>query len=69
MSWSVTASGDDKAAIKEKINSDPMVPASVKSSITSMIDACPDGKKLDVSTYGHHNQEELANASIAINVS
>ncbi len=67
MSWSISAIGD-KQEIKDKVNAESYCPDVVKKAIESLVDACPQGKQLSVSTHGHHNSDELANVGITLTV-
>lgn len=66
MSWSVTKSSDNKEELKNAVENDPNVPSSVRSACTLLINACPDGRTLNLNTSGHHENEQLSNVSISI---
>lgn len=66
MSWSITASSTSKQEVKDKVNAEQYCPDVVKETIAKLVDACPEGKTISLSTYGHHNNGELANVGITI---
>lgn len=66
MSWSVTAKGSDKDELKAKMEEQQYMPEIVRNCIEDLIDGFPD-RELTVASFGHHNNDELANVSIVIN--
>lgn len=68
MSWSTSKSSTDKQELKDSVNSEPYCPDAVREAVAKLVDACPEGKEISLSTHGHHNDGELANVGITITV-
>jgi hypothetical protein len=69
MSWSTSAHSAEKQVVKDAVNAETYCPDSVKQAVANLVDACPDGKQIYLSTSGHHNDGEIANVTINISVS
>lgn len=69
MSWSVSVKSSDKEEIQSKVQAEEMCPEAIKNATEDLLEICPDGKEIQFSTSGHHNDGLLSNASINILVS